>query len=440
METNKQKFNVLEQVRNFRWEIDVFQRNMEENKDYFLALNDLCAEMVEFCNSGGIETKDMSQQLEEILHHMYSLPPLLGRKQFSIFSDEAVQNHIYQTYTFLTLCTFLHTSRRIPGKSLPEFVAENPLLGFRDPDSPNYRQPQLQEAEAERLKKYRQRVRSKGKVNYKPVMWNAMTKDSEYEWRFYYFLQQLPRPVQETHKRMHNLYQDIRRAINPDRKMTDEEYTQGLEIAYKKFRSKLNKLKYERYLELQKAVLSYLEQDPEYYGINLYRLERRMRPCIILKEVKQLSACRDQEEEARLLLKQVLLDDVIFPKIYDAGMLLSDKQLEWFGAECWPMIQNMVICGCLVLDVLVELGQLGEDWEHTFLNFTNQLATSVLYDPKELDFSIDDKKRAQESFWEILNISVSLEIRMAKQTGFRWKKGPLDLKVAPDQPADGKDQ
>ena len=85
--------------------------------------------------------------------------------------------------------------------------------------------------------------------------------------------------IRDTLKRIGNLYNDIQKILNIEKK---DDYNEQLQNAYKKFESKLKKIKYENYLKLQEIFLSYICEKPEYLGTLLYRYEKRNRPYIII--------------------------------------------------------------------------------------------------------------------------------------------------------------
>ena len=95
----------------------------------------------------------------------------------------------------------MNTSKRIRGKTLQDFVVEHSPLRFSEVTSFNYRTPSLERSEIDRLRQYRNRLLSQGKIYIKDCQWNAISKDAEYEWRFYYDLAKESYDVQDVFKR-----------------------------------------------------------------------------------------------------------------------------------------------------------------------------------------------------------------------------------------------
>lgn len=209
------------------------------------------------------------------------------------------------------------------------------------------------------------------------------------------------------------MYADIRKALKSKR---DEGYSDRVQAAYKKFRSKLNKLQYEHYLELQRVVLSRICADKEYYGINLYRLERRMRPHGIIREVKKLEECTTKVDEITALLKTVFLDDICFPAIYEKLFALPLGKTILFAEILLEYIPCFAVESCLILDELVERGVFGNDWEELFRDMSNELAETVLYDPAAIDFSVTEV--SQEKYRRLLNAGVFVEVCVGSNRKF----------------------
>lgn len=89
-------------------------------------------------------------------------------------------------------------------------------MNFSDCDSPNHSAAALEESEVDRFRKSRMRLLSQGKVYIKNTQWNAISRDSAYEWGFYFDLQNEPCNVQDVAKRLKNLYSGIYRVLRSD--------------------------------------------------------------------------------------------------------------------------------------------------------------------------------------------------------------------------------
>ena len=142
--------------------------------------------------------------------------------------------------------------------------------------------------------------------------------------------------------------------------------------------------------------------------MNLYRLERRMRPYGIIHEVKKLEACTTEEDEAKTLLKTVYLDDICFPSIYEKLFVLPFPLVELFAEVFSQYIIRFAVESCLILDELIEDGVFGNNWETLFRDMSNELAETVLYDPQSVDFSTTEK--SQQKYHRLLHAKVQVEI------------------------------
>ena len=400
----------LNRSEKFYWNTEHLKFILENDRETFFNLQILHDDAVEFYKNNCYQELSDRDKFDQVFRELFRV---FNRKELEMQIYYKLEPELPEICKFLTLCTFLHTSKRIKGKSISDFVSEKSPLKFNYSDSINYRSVTLKNTEAERLRKYRMRLLRQGKVYIKNQQWNAISQDSVYEWKFFYDLEKESPDVQNTFKRLKNLYNDILKAI-PSR--LDKNYESRVQIAYEKFLSKLKKLQYKDYLELQQVILSRIGHDSDeakkYYGINLYRLERRMHPYIITHEIKQLNQCKSNAEIAISLIKIAALEDICFPGIYKIFFDASPGFTNLFAEIFSIHNARFVIETCLVLDELVERNCFGKAWEDLFLKITNEMATTVLYDPKEIDFSAVDGSQndSQKNFLRVLHASVAAEL------------------------------
>lgn len=217
--------------------------------------------------------------------------------------------------------------------------------------------------------------------------------------------------MKDTFKRLGNLYKDILPALLSPK---DDGYTARVDAAYKKFSSKLQKLKYASYLELLKEILRHIESDKTYYGINLYRLEKELRPFATTRYVNRLLTCQNEAKEIMLLNEAVALNNICFPRLYEDFTSLFTYEGQVFCVGTFPAFLNMVVSSaCLVIDELVEKGCFGNDWESLFIQMTNDMAESLFYAPSEIDFTVSDG--SQEKFRELLDEPIRRLVFQAKK-------------------------
>lgn len=381
---------VIARATNFRWNIDDFKKQISGNESYLFNFSILRDAIFEFSSMTPISELDGEETLRKIAHKIYFTYKASDDDLMRFGAESQYSADVYKVYFFHLLSAYLHASKRVPGKTLLNFVQNHHPLRFNDPDSLNYRSAQVF-SEEQLLRKARNRLLSRGEVYCKTSRRSAITKDGEHEWSFYYALEGADETVRDTFKRFGNLYKDIDKAISLTEKDGNKEH---LRDRYKKFLSKLQKLKYKNYIELIKVILSHINNDKEYYGLNLYRLERRLQPYKIINEVNGLLAC-ESELENLFLWKTVILSDISFPRLYQNFVSLPCNEAEVYAKEFSGFLQDIVVSSCLILDELVERETFGDGWENLFRTMINELAEDVLYNPSQLDFSIQEDSQAK---------------------------------------------
>jgi len=420
MAARSSDYEIVTRAQYFRWNTKEFAKQVAEHEIYFFDLDILRNVIVKFSRTPIANSLDKNELLNRIFSKIYSLIKK-SELDFSLFCnnlpvshgrsvssengracwDSSLCDEVYAACLFSTLCTFLHDSKRIKGKTLRDFVHDNHPSDFKNVDSPNYATPSFLSAEELRLRKHRHKLLKTGKVYHKNTQWASMSKDAEHEWTFYYALDNAEETVRDTFKRIGNLYHDIDKALNSQQ---DDGYLGRLDEAYKRFSSKLTKIEYGNYLNLQQTIIDHILNDKEYFGLNLYRLERRLQPYIITEEVKILLACQTFEEELDFLTKSVVLKAITFPKLRKIILSLPKCYMEACAAEFPRYLKDIACSSCLILDELVESGAFGENWEDLFRSIVNEMAPSVLYNPQEIDFSVTEE--SQKKYMKVLSFPV----------------------------------
>ena len=181
--------------------------------------------------------------------------------------------------------------------------------------------------------------------------------------------------------------------------------------SYRKFESKLKKIKYENYLKMIKVILDHIYPDKENYGINIYRLERRLRPYTLSKEIKAVLSTEDLNQKRYILEKIRLLSDIWFPKIYQYLFDLCNlNDIQYHFNKFNNRLNLMVIPVNLILDEFIDQDLFGEEWKNLFKQTINEMAKDVFYLPDEIDYSIEPK--SQEAFAELLKYPVIRALRL----------------------------
>ena len=394
---------LLQRSEKFRWDVKKLKNNLAQAPDVQLNFEILHDHIMKASESSIFQKLNDDEKIEWFFNMIFHSMNRTEEERQLCFE---IAPEMFQIGKFMTLCTFLNTSKRIKGESIKDFVFHANPLDFPNPDSANYRAVSLWEAETEKFKKSRMRLLSQGRVYIKNTQWNAISKDAAYEWGFYYALEKESSAVHRAFKKQKNLYSDIRKIRSFEK---NENFKDEVRGAYKKFISRLKKLNYEDYLQLQKIILVRICGDKEYYGINLYRLERRLRPYLISHEVKWLEACTSYEEKRAVLAKTVCLDDICFPGLYEKLFKLPMRFASLLAQICSEYLARISMESCLILDELVERNSFGDDWENRFRGISNALAESVLYDPATIDVSAT--KKSQQEFLRLLNAGVVEELK-----------------------------
>ena len=122
--------------------------------------------------------------------------------------------------------------------------------------------------------------------------------------------------------------------------------------------------------------------------------------------------CNDTEAEG-IVQRAMLMENIVFPKLYKYfGNMPNISHIELYVNTFWQFMDGVVQSSRLIIDKFVEAGTFGEDWEQLFLETTNELAETVLYDPSEINYSIEPE--AQREFQIYLLEPVDYLIRAQK--------------------------
>lgn len=424
MDFNTEFCNFIKRAQNFHLNHKQFEKQLNASKPFYMNILKLKNEIID--NLGQTDQPDRKKLLETVFSEIYDFTS----QRFVFFTyflkGSSFHDHIYEACLFTSLCMFIHITNRINGSSLGQFIYDNSLYDFNDQQSPNYCPPNYYSdillKKENNLRKERNDILSSRSVYDRRPQWNAMADDSMHEWILYFILTDKEKAgddtpskrkewasahgltaedyeiLRDTFKRIGNLYNEVYTAVNSPK---DDAYLGRLQNADDKFMSKLQKLKYENYIELQKIILSHLSESKEYWGINLYRFEKELKPYIITNEVKHMLECNDDDEKHEILTKSIILKDIHFPKLYKdfaALPVYSDIEL---CANYFPVFQNLIVTSnCLIIDELIENGYLGSDWKLFFYDTINGMVKNVFYDPEKIDYTITPE--SQREFMEIL--------------------------------------
>lgn len=395
---------LIERAKNFHGKFDPLAVH---NKLYYQELQGLCDDIDVCINKFGGSDRD---NLKMIFSRLYNFA-IHFNNDYAIFNQNScIHNDVFKACMFTALCSFLYDSKRIKGLSLRKFTYEHSSLQYNKKGSANYfdyeRTPKeffkskdiL--SEEVKLRKYRQRFLSERPVYNDSTEWSAIRKTSEHEWSLYFILEDADDDIKDTFKRIKNLYHDIYAALNSPKDDADK-YKEVLDAAYKKFCSKLTKIKYENVLKLYKYCLNHICKDTTCYGINLFRFEKELKAYIITLEIKHLLEAKTTEQKNKILQCSILMKDLTFPKLYQYFSSLNNyPRMVFYLITFSQLCYDITITSRLAIDQFIEYGRLGEDWEALLLKTTNEMVEDVLYNPEKIDYSVTSE--SQEMF--ILNI------------------------------------
>lgn len=406
-----------------------------EGKIYYYKLQDLAARIETEIES--VSGTSYKQILEIVFSCVYNFTISQNAQQlygnaldYSLFDENmAIYADTFEACFFISLCMFLHETKRLEGCPDGEFIYKNSPNRYNVNGSPNYFDYEYTKRNAvirktfnqdgAKLRKFRHRLLSERSVYHPSHEWFAMRKSSWHEWLLYFLdenedlvdrrmdeetkkkikeNQQKKSKIKDTRKRIGNLYHGLNTALTAT---MDSEYVANLEDAYEKFLSKLKKIKYEDYLQLNKFFIEHIQKDSTFYGINLYRLEKELRLCNVTRETKHMLNCKSEDEENDALEKFFLLHSIPFPKLYEYFYKLGDyKSIQIYANTFVAFMNELVNSSRLIIDKFIEEGLFGEDWGAVFTKTVNEFAESVLYDPEKIDYSVTPE--SQELFMKVI--------------------------------------
>lgn len=366
---------------------------------------------------------------------VYDLDVTLGKNNspnftFFKFFEEGIPSvnniflydNVYDACLYLALCQYLHNTTRLKHQTLREFTYNNSLFKFNQKGSPNFckltpvANSDLLSFETTKLRKARNRILSQRKVYNDNTIWNAMRKDSEFEWALYYVLMDdnTDPTISDTFKRLGNLNNDINTLLKSD----NDDITQAeIQAAYNKFNSKLKKIKYSNYLKTWAFILDRIYEEKNHYGINVYRLEKESRLFENISLVNKLLDCSTKEGEDDVLLKNFLLRNIWFPKVHKDFSTLTTTDIAFLQSIFSDLLASVVFKSRFIFDELVEKGKLGNDWETVFYEVINDMSKRVFYVPSDLDLTV--RPGAEEKFIDLCASDVRYLLNMQFGNSFR---------------------
>ncbi len=403
----------IDSAKNFYGDFSSSKNRFEKDISYSIRLYELYKSIqYDLCKKNEVDNIEL---LKNVYKRIYDFI-IASDYEFKIYNkDQMVYQSVFDACLFTSLCMYINTTKRIKGLSLGKFVYKHSPRKFNVKGTINYfdlKNPpkasstfKLYEDEEKNLRQSRYRLFSKKEKYYKRSEGSAISMDSEYEVSFMNDTQNLDdEGLIDVHKRLCNLHNEISELSKLPK---DERYLAKKEYAKKKYLSKVNKINYENLIKLQEHILSKINENQHYYGINIYRFEKSLRLYNLTNEVNSLLRCKNKAEEDEILIKSTILNNIYFPKIYH-NFSLVDNYFQMCNAAClfYPFLNNIVESSLLIFDKLVQEGYYGESWADFFCQTINQMLTNVFYDSKEIDFTVTPE--SQEKFLMIMIRQVRL--------------------------------
>lgn len=237
METNTQWRELLERAKNFRINFDSSEENIVANQKFYMTLCNAKNNILEKLDQTVVMNND--QILELSFSEIYSL--LISQipeakffgKEYAFFED------VYAACLFISLSTFLHSTKRLNGMSLREFTYTHSHYGYNDKKSIHYfpfgdmHNEKLLPDEST-LRKSRNRHLSTHSVYYKDSEWSAMPKDSEHEWAFYFYLNKSAEPGEQLiHERVCDTFKRTKIYTQILTEPSPLQWTKNIKLAWK---------------------------------------------------------------------------------------------------------------------------------------------------------------------------------------------------------------
>lgn len=412
---------LIERVNNFYWDSNAIKKQIEGKDILFEELYNCCESIAINLFKPHENQNDLilNMVFKEIINFWFERIDLL-----SVFNQNvSLAEDVLDAYFFYALVMFIDNSKYIKSISFRKFTYDHSKFGYNKKESKNYfnfKHPGIDgfsnldnlryndaalRRERNRIIKKRLILNKHIKHNKRPV-WSGMSISSEHEWSFYFFLNNLSTddPLSKTFKRMSNLYNEHLYKAASLSSEDEEDYNEKAH-QYKKFLNRLKKIKYEDFLDLSKTILEHIKKDKLFYGINIYRFERMFRLHNITNTISLLLNSKDTKEERNILLKDIYLNNIDFPRLHKKFSTFEDFPLANHFANIFLIFKETIaISCCLILDALIEKKCFGDDWENLFYGVINKMSEKIYYDPEKINYTIEPK--SQEYFEEIRSIFV----------------------------------
>lgn len=174
------------------------------------------------------------------------------------------------------------------------------------------------------------------------------------------------------------------------------ECTEQIQKDINAYNSRLNKLKYENYLILLELFLKHLKQEPQYYGINLYRIEFELNAYYRSQAMASLNYCQSDREKLMFIQKYTDIQGIPFSPVREELFTSLIDSSVFHSLLAYYVPQSI-----LILDEFIEKGYFGTNWEKLFCEITNEMANDIIFNPDNINCSLYPE--SQKSFMKLLS-------------------------------------
>lgn len=363
--------------------------------------------------------------------------------------DPKIIHSIYKACAFTGLIMFLHITRYVKSDIIREYIKNMSQL-YENLSSELKEQHSTDDAVT--MRQYIKRLNDTRMHPRKHTEGTTFTDSMKYEWKLYFLLKNGENDIlADTFKRLGNLLNDIRPVL---RKYGDKDELSNvdaasaygeIEYAFKKYQSKLHKIKYNNYLDLIRVICDHIESDKSYYGNNIYRLEKELFPYVLTHNVDRFLK---NSKDDLFSMKLTILNSVTYSKLYDQLINVENiEELPKYVALLSVILDDFTVWACYMLDdILDEMvnrkiekdykerkpkeknrnkteecsekkeckKKERERWIDFLKNDAYKRAQSVFYSPEEIIWVTEE--RSQEAFEKCLTYPILEEIRFIKES------------------------
>lgn len=388
---------------NFYASFDTSEEFFQKNFKFLEALAIIKNGNIEIAKQNGLSREELLYRvIADIFDFITEENPY-----FAMFSNKELFGILVESFSYWIICLYVHTlkSGQERAITLPDFVYNNSISGYKDNDGMYYCPPDKHSdilfSEEQMFRQYRNRQFNERNVQFRNKQWSGMTNDSIHEWRLYYKLvydSKNKKTLSHTFNKVRKLGRIIGKMNNYTFTIDEDEDNKILSDLQSDFNSALRKISYVNFLELYKFIINHLKSEEKYYGINMFRLEKMFNPSNIIVEVSVMQNCKNQSQVSKVLERYFHFNDISeFRLLYCFLGSIDLKDAITIKHRFLNFIHAYSQFFLIVLDDYVKNDIFGEDWEIFFLNEINNIASNYyVIDDSLFEAQSDSQKNFQD--------------------------------------------